>query len=94
MSVRLMTEGTNNVAAATESGLMAVFPNPSTGRIQVDLGRDGTFQADLYDATGSLVRSIVLGRTSNIDLSDLAKGVYTLQLNTSAGRSQQRVVLH
>jgi len=94
MSVRLMTEGTNRVADAVRNSVVSLFPNPSTGRIQVELGMDGMFQADLYDAAGSLVRSFVLGRTSTIDLSDLAKGVYTLQLNSSAGRNQQRVVLH
>lgn len=94
MSIRLMTEGTNTVNEVASADPLLVFPNPSTGRVQIELGKDGVQQADLFDATGALVRSFVVNRTTMVDLSDLAKGLYTLQVTGTEGKVQQRIALH
>lgn len=93
MSIRLMTEGTNALSEVASTTELLVFPNPSTGRVQIELGQDGVQQAELFDATGALVRSFVVNRTTVVDLSDLAKGLYTLQVVGTNGKAQQRIAL-
>ncbi|MCU0319482.1 MAG: T9SS type A sorting domain-containing protein [Flavobacteriales bacterium] len=94
MAVRLITEIIGGVGTNASNNTISVFPNPSTGLVQIELGQDGVQQADLFDATGALVRSFVVNRTTMVDLSDLAKGLYTLQVNGANGAAQQRIALH
>ena len=63
-----------------------VFPNPSSGNLVIDAGTDQLVSITVYDRLGKLVLSQEVEATStNIDLSFVADGVYTLRIVTSAG---------
>jgi hypothetical protein len=74
-----------------------VFPNPvSEGRLQVSIsGTDGDVQAVLRNLSGQLMTSRTLrAGTTSMDVSDLAAGVYVLDLRFRDGRSEKvRVVV-
>lgn len=72
-----------------------LFPNPTTGRITVDLPNNHeTATAVLFDALGRMAMQPVSvdGRHLQIDLSTLPQGIYTLQLRTSTAIHNSRVI--
>jgi hypothetical protein len=74
-----------------------VYPNPSNGLFTVVMdGLDGIVQLNVMDIRGREVASQSLtasGRTTHsIDLSSFASGVYTLQIQSSAGVSGMKLV--
>ena len=71
-----------------------VFPNPSSGNLVIDAGTDQLVSITVYDRLGKLVLSQEVEATStNIDLSFVADGVYTLRIVTSAGVQHVPVVI-
>ena len=70
-----------------------VFPNPGNGRVQVE---SGTFIEDIvvYDVLGkSALTKEVKGRTAELDLSAMPKGVYLIELRSSSDREVLRYIL-
>ena len=90
--------GINEVSAGLNS--MKVYPNPSTGIVNVTLDVSGaqnvTFK--VYNELGQVVNSNYYGKlngqvTKELNLSDLSKGVYILQVVTDHGSTYQKVIL-
>ncbi|WP_426061906.1 T9SS type A sorting domain-containing protein [Hymenobacter sp. B1770] len=90
------------VTATRDAALAAtisVFPNPSpNGRYVLNASEPALLAAPLtvLDATGRVVRrepSPGAGTTRTLDLSELAKGVYTVQLATAKGLIAKRIVV-
>lgn len=66
-------------------GLIKVYPNPSSGLIQIDglMGKD--LNITVFDAKGQLVhRTKELKSTSTLDLTQLQSGVYQLNIETNS----------
>jgi hypothetical protein len=71
---------TTGVGEAVSTSPLAVFPNPSTGRFQVELGGQEV-PYRILDLGGRSVQQGVFNATLNtIDLSSEQEGVYLLQL--------------
>jgi hypothetical protein len=77
---------------------LSVFPNPTHGRLQVevDLPKVGSVNLTLTDASGRAV----LERTENaggttyrteLNLSKLAQGIYLLEINTEGMTARRRI---
>ena len=84
--VNAAIEWINSMMTPTEEGVyekegMAVFPNPTTGRLQIQLNENKPLplQASLFDAQGKLVRLITLTHTGEVDVHDLSPGMYVLK---------------
>ncbi|MEL7162686.1 MAG: BNR-4 repeat-containing protein, partial [Bacteroidota bacterium] len=86
-----LSGGTTSVNAPTREA-PRVFPNPTTGRLSIDVGgTDAPYQ--LYDLGGRLLKSgNVDGRLLQLD--GYAAGVYLLRVRTSSGWAARRIVLH
>jgi subtilisin family serine protease len=83
------------VAAPQSPGLL-LSPNPCRGIISLRLTANGSRPAtiSIHDASGRLVRQLALGACAEARLTDLPDGVYLVQLDNGAKRSQtERVVL-
>lgn len=76
---------------------MAVFPNPSSSRVQLQLsGMAGTVAIQVLDGMGRLVQQLpVAAGTPNIelDLNGLANGVYLIRAEHGLGSTVQRLVI-
>ncbi|MCB0636721.1 MAG: T9SS type A sorting domain-containing protein, partial [Lewinella sp.] len=79
---------------------LAVYPNPTTGQLTLNLGAFLEQEATLevMDINGQLILQRRLGviehRTEQLDLSTYAAGMYFVRLRTSDGATAvQRVVL-
>lgn len=71
----------------------SVAPNPACGTLNL-LGLKEQTTAILYDPLGKFVLEIVVGPADNqIDISEVATGMYTLHLQNANSTSNQRVII-
>ncbi|MCS6934358.1 MAG: T9SS type A sorting domain-containing protein [Chitinophagales bacterium] len=91
--------GFDNVPSAGIIGLQ-VYPNPGTGLFTVSYATDGehAVRIRITDAIGSIIREMQqeqqYGKQElKIDLTDLAKGVYILQLEKNGHHLNTRLLL-
>lgn len=101
-AIRLEASGKLNVDSPALSSSLAVYPNPVANRMQItfDLKEQSNLKIDIYDLSGRLVENIVNGeqpagkfskawnRSSNI-----ASGVYILQIDANGKRSTSKLLL-
>ncbi len=67
---------------------LAIYPNPTTGLLNISgVENIANYQVNIYDMTGKHLQQFD-GRTNQIDVSNLAAGMYMIQLTDE----QQRVV--
>lgn len=63
-------------------------------RLTIFVGGETALHADIYSTSGALVKAAsTSGDTVTIPTSSLAKGVYVVAVNTSAGRISRRVLI-
>jgi hypothetical protein len=85
--------GINDVAG----GHIKVYPNPATSMVTIDAGDvRGDYTLLLYNALGqqaSQGTGTLRGQMVTTDVSNLAPGLYTIQLTTTSGRLTSKVVV-
>lgn len=73
-----------------------IFPNPSSGRVQLEADVHGAIELKVYDLTGRTVHSESIdassGSTHTLELGHLPTGAYTLELLGTDGRSTARFI--
>ncbi len=80
------------------SGGVKVFPNPNRGQFTVELELSGLVSLQMFDARGALVHNEVFTASGTrtqrtLDVSNVAKGSYTLQVRNNGGVVSQGVVV-
>ena len=89
-TITFMTTGINDY---TLDNTVTVYPNPTTGLIQIENGEWRMENVEVYDAYGKLLNTMnVNDHTVNIDLSGYAKGTYFVRVTTERGVVTKRVV--
>jgi hypothetical protein len=85
----IVTVGLNDVSANSAT---TVSPNPATDMINVSLNNVNSLK--LVDINGRVVYSENVNNKNNttINMSNLAKGIYSLQVITSTGVETKKVV--
>lgn len=81
-----------------EGGLadVSVYPNPASDVLFVNIPNsiEGTISIDLIDVAGNLIEaSTMTAGNQTIDVSQLSKGVYVLQLTTETSRLTKQIVV-
>lgn len=89
--------GPNAVSEAGALASVEVFPNPSSGVFNIaNYGKTDTYQIRVFDLNGKQVSSekVILnnGVQHQIDLKDVASGLYTLQFVSSTEAGAIRVM--
>ncbi|MEL6592871.1 MAG: T9SS type A sorting domain-containing protein [Bacteroidota bacterium] len=71
-----------------------VYPNPAQDRLEIELANLQAQRVQLLDMRGSVLRSSS-PNTNRLqwDVRDLARGMYLLQIETKAGRYQQKILI-
>lgn len=73
---------------------VSLYPNPTDGVIQVSIAGATDFNYNVIDIVGNTVATMhVNGNNTVIDLSDNAKGVYFVTIDTENGSVTRKVVL-
>ena len=83
---RLSGTGIHNLSTAQT---LNVYPNPTNGHITIEGMPEGG-RAELYDATGRLVK---VSTSPRINLSTCPAGVYLLRIISTDGVATQRVII-
>jgi hypothetical protein len=75
------------------SSSVTLYPNPTTGNLNVQLNAIETINAVVYDAQGKLILTANnLKNGSTIDLSAVETGIYMVHLNAENASMIQRVI--
>lgn len=84
--------GTVTSGPENEVNILMVYPNPTNGVVYIaNLNQEEVETLEVYSITGSLLKS--QARTVQIDLSDLPKGMYLVNIEMKDGtRSVTRVI--
>ena len=88
-------------APSLEGAAMTVSPNPIAGKAIISLDFSKSFLGDLgvYDLTGKLVKSLVLGtqkvgnHTIELDAESLQNGIYFVRLSNDVGLLTRKIVI-
>jgi len=76
-----------------------LYPNPASEKIkiQIETIQPETLQITLYDIVGRALKTFTLEAAQQtiqtMDVSNLAKGIYMLQVVTSKGQVMRKVVI-
>jgi len=83
----------DDASVAEESIAFNIYPNPTDGMVQIGYDKELT-EIRLYDISGKLVYvdTNPSGLIHKIDMSSFERGVYTLQLTSTEGAVNGRVV--
>jgi hypothetical protein len=86
--------GTWETDESVENQFVEVFPNPAKDRINIRFAEAGEANINLYDMTGRLVYSNSgLTQFFVIPTQGMAKGIYTLIVNTAERQEVDMVVV-
>jgi len=85
-SVKLITD--------TQAVSFVVFPNPCSDYLQFYLRNNGNYEISVFDVTGKNIMSNIIFNTEMIKLNiqNLEKGIYFLQISDSVNRTVQKFV--
>lgn len=79
---------------------LSIYPNPATDALQINFGviKNQTVEIRLVNVTGDAVYSSQLSNVSgeiskNIDVSNFAKGIYILNLTSTEGSVNKKVII-
>jgi hypothetical protein len=78
-----------------ENNSIQVYPNPTSSSITLESGNNNLIQSiNLYSMEGRLVKSLVVGRSSlvEVDLKELSAGIYFLDCVGENGSEKVKVV--
>ena len=86
----LDNEATEDVVLETS---IKVYPNPSTNKISIELKNDVELKSvSMFNANGGQVK-VKLNDNKSLNVAKLPRGIYVLRITTSAGSTEQKVVL-
>lgn len=71
----------------------SVYPNPATDRLMIQLNDLNNVNAELIDVTGKVVLTSVLNNNAELNVADIARGIYTLRLSHESSVQTLQVVL-
>ena len=80
---------TSNVTKEPDENMIKVYPNPTTGILNID-SRYTIESYALFDLKGKL---LISSHESQMDLSNTSDGIYILQINSVAGEAYHRKVI-
>jgi len=96
LDLNILTSVENEVATNPN---FLIFPNPSSDKISVDLGEVigivGVADLSIYDILGNEIMIIPnYTNKSEIDVSNLSIGTFTIQIKTSTGNISQKLIVN
>ncbi|PKR81306.1 secretion protein [Brumimicrobium salinarum] len=83
----------NNADISKEELGFKIYPNPSDGKVSIDLGGFGTSTLIITNSTGKIIKQTHINQSvNNIDIT-LNKGVYFLRLINKTKSEHQRLIV-
>ncbi len=79
-----------------EANTLVIYPNPSSGKFSIITTGESVISVLIHDATGRLVEIVenkLNANELNIDMTNYAQGVYSLDISTGATYTVHRLIL-
>lgn len=93
-TVQVTFINTNAIPETAETMVFAVFPNPSSGVLNIRTEEPGAYTVQVYGLNGQALFSHNSTETvTQIDLSQLSSGIYLLQVRGAGRYGVQRIVI-
>lgn len=78
--------------ASVNTNSISIYPNPTTGIVNLKTSENANIE--VYNTLGELVKTIKLEKSFlQIDLSNLSKGLYIINVNTGKAVETQKLIL-
>ena len=90
-AIQLML-GANTSVSETVLEDVSIYPNPSNGVINIKSSSD-LLNVNVFDISGKIVHSYMLNGNLSIDLSQLEKGSYIIELRNSTGIYKETITI-
>ncbi len=71
----------------------SVYPNPSTGIVNIETTSSAVASLEVYNMTGKLIMTREFTRNYRLDLSDVNNGMYLIYLKTEEGIQVEKLML-
>ncbi|MEM7510458.1 MAG: T9SS type A sorting domain-containing protein, partial [Bacteroidota bacterium] len=97
--MRVQPQGvTTSIGPELEEEQFSIYPNPSTGEIQLasSLGFEQEAQVNVFSLEGKLLRkdSLPVGaKAHTLDLSNLGAGFYIINLQTAGRTASKKIII-
>ncbi|MFM7726189.1 MAG: T9SS type A sorting domain-containing protein, partial [Flavobacteriales bacterium] len=95
-AIQLNFDPTSSVeeSAVAELEGVNIYPNPvANGIITIATNQRENFSVEVFDSVGALVESKRFNMNTTVDVSALAKGVYTVRVNSANASTTQLVTV-
>ncbi|HEY0029317.1 MAG TPA: T9SS type A sorting domain-containing protein [Bacteroidia bacterium] len=78
-----------------QSGAPIIFPNPASSMVTISTNENDLIKSiKLYDIVGSLIKTVVVpGKLINLDLSDVTKGMYIIEIQTQRNSYKETLII-
>ena len=70
---------------------VAIFPNPTTGKVNISLENEIIDKVEIVDIVGKVV-AVKPSSTTQIDINELANGIYIFKIHSGAAIIQKKVI--
>lgn len=92
--IRMVTNITaTGITHFVNSNEINIYPNPTSFNFTVETNSDEKQTLQIFDVNGKLVLTETINAKTNIDASNLAEGVYNLNLISTSGMVNKRLVI-
>ena len=77
--------GVDENGPSTGSGALVIYPNPANDRIRIE-GFEADSEVQLFNVGGELVKTVKVDANSEIDITELASGLYMVRCGNASLR--------
>ena len=70
-----------------------IYPIPATCNLTIEAQSNELTNLELVDITGKMVMTKQFNVSTNLDVSQIAKGIYYLNLNNNEGKSTKKIIV-
>lgn len=71
-----------------------VFPNPTTGILNIQISDSSEYNIEVFNLSGQLILKSQISRNTTLNLNDLPKGVYFLRLYNIKSSIYRKIILN
>ena len=72
---------------------ITIYPNPTNGLFYIEANTSDKINLDLYDVSGKLLFSKDLNNKSNLDVTNLANGIYYITIKTNSQAVNKKLII-
>jgi hypothetical protein len=93
-SKTLLVEKCLGIASNDFSNMISVYPNPTNGRLFIDLPAGGNKSLTIMSSAGALLHTqSISGDSAQLDMQDYSRGIYFLVVKSEDKTARFKVVL-